>query len=289
MPRLREDLDGNVAGKRRTTATHTSEEVAIASPSRAEQLRAIRRRERRLKPVTRSIVDGMPDVITVRALRSAFDAGALLASTLVSVQAHVRKHQDRILEALTGDPERAIFKADDAISAITVDEIAALQVGDLIAGLSDRQLRTAQEALAVLFERGPTADVLAMISDATGLTRRQLRAVNNAHLSALDDGLSKAAAARAAARARKRLLKMRAQLIARTESVRLTAAITQRFGIETLGATQKRWISARDNDVEGICLALDKPSVVVGINDPFPTGHMHPPAHAGCRCVLELL
>ena len=46
-----------------------------------------------------------------------------------------------------------------------------------------------------------------------------------------------------------------------------------------------RWVLTR---TEGACADCDDNSLagVVGPGDEFPTGHQHPPAHAGCRCLV---
>jgi len=52
-----------------------------------------------------------------------------------------------------------------------------------------------------------------------------------------------------------------------------------------LGATEKRWISMRDGAVCGDCCKNDEQGSI-RIDVPFQSGHQHPPAHAGCRCIL---
>jgi len=247
-------------------------------PSRAQQRREIATRERRIKPVIRQMMEGIPKILTPSALRDGVAAGQISGPVLERLRDHVRSFQDPLLAAL--DPS-AVTKQEIP----DMPELASLQIGNLIAELTDRQLATAREALQVLFEQGPTPEALTTISDATGLTSRQLRAVENARLAALDAGATKTVAARTARNVQRRLLRYRANLIARTESVNLAGAVTRRFGQE-IGATRKTWVSARDANVEEICRALD--GTTVGINEEFPGGLMGPAAHPGCRCVLDL-
>lgn len=52
-----------------------------------------------------------------------------------------------------------------------------------------------------------------------------------------------------------------------------------------LGATGKRWFSMRDGAVCRDCWKNDRQGSI-RIDVPFQSGHQHPPAHAGCRCIL---
>ncbi|KKM65543.1 hypothetical protein LCGC14_1490200 [marine sediment metagenome] len=252
--------------------------IKVRSPSRAEQLRQIRTREKRMRSAVHKMLDGIPKIVTKAELRRAANRGQAGPKLLKRVKKHIRSHQDALLAAL--EPT--------ALTKQTVDvaELASLQIGKLIADIGDRQLKTVREALVIVFEQGTSPEVLDTISGATGLSKPHLRAVENARLAAIDAGATQAAAAKTAARVRKRLLRFRAQLIARTESVRLAGAITQRFAEET-GAKRKTWISARDGNVESLCRALDN-GESIPINQEFPGGFMTPPRHGGCRCILDI-
>ena len=252
-------------------------DVAKAGPSRAEQLRQIRTREKRMRSAVHKMLGGIPKIVTKTELRKAANRGQAGPKLLKRVKKHIQSHQDALLAAL--EPQ-ALTKQD-----VNVAELASLQIGKLIRGISARQLKTVREALVIVFEQGTSPEVLDTISNATGLSKPLLRAVENARLAALDAGATQAAAAKVAARVRKRLLMFRAQLIARTESVNLASAIQQRFGEET-GAKTKTWISARDNRVDSVCRGLD--GTTVGINEQFPGGFDGPAAHGGCRCILDI-
>lgn len=47
----------------------------------------------------------------------------------------------------------------------------------------------------------------------------------------------------------------------------------------------KRWVTKHDNRVEVHCRENEKAGVIP-LDDPFPSGHMHPLAHPNCRCHL---
>ena len=49
--------------------------------------------------------------------------------------------------------------------------------------------------------------------------------------------------------------------------------------------TRRKWSSSLDENTCSTCKALE--GVTVGMNKNFPGGIKIPPAHTGCRCVLE--
>ena len=54
---------------------------------------------------------------------------------------------------------------------------------------------------------------------------------------------------------------------------------------KALGATAKAWITCRDAFVCPTCLRNEQEGRIP-IEDPFPSGHNHPPAHPHCRCTI---
>ncbi len=53
------------------------------------------------------------------------------------------------------------------------------------------------------------------------------------------------------------------------------------------GQQYKRWISAGDEDVSTFC-AHNESQRWIAIDETFPSGHLHAPAHAeGCRCTIK--
>lgn len=175
------------------------------------------------------------------------------------------------------------------------DELARLLIGERVREIGDEAVAVLREQLAILLDRGSHEEILRVISRTTGLTTSQLAAVERAREAALAQGLSARQASNAAERVRTRLLDYRARLIARTEAARFTNSAIQARGEELVGQGQRvtrQWLSARDANVDG-----GDPGGPCAINDNgerfalgaiFPSGDARPPAHPGCRCVLEL-
>lgn len=80
----------------------------------------------------------------------------------------------------------------------------------------------------------------------------------------------------------------RATLIARTETARLYG-ITSLAAFEGSGYKRVRWVTAAGSPIASksppcpICLDNEAKGWV-GIDEEFPSGHRHPPAHPNCRC-----
>jgi hypothetical protein len=75
----------------------------------------------------------------------------------------------------------------------------------------------------------------------------------------------------------------RAETIAQTESVNAFGSGLHNFGKES-GATGKEW-----QDVGATDECKDNADAgVIPLDDPFPSGDMHPAAHTGCRCYERL-
>ena len=70
-------------------------------------------------------------------------------------------------------------------------------------------------------------------------------------------------------------------------------ALKQAQGLQAAGLPmEKQWSSVGDKSLGdnkpaacSICLANDNAGWIP-IDDAFPSGHMHPPAHDGCRCAI---
>jgi len=175
------------------------------------------------------------------------------------------------------------------------DELARLRVGALIRELSAEGLAAVRLQLSLIAEAGITPEAIAAIGRATGLTRRQIAQVERARRNALQGGASEAAAARTAGGVRTRLLGARAQLIARTETVRYVGDLVQARGEAAAAAganVSRQWVSARDAHVDGgspigPCVRNDD-GKRYGLTEVFPSGDDRPPAHPACRCLLEL-
>ena len=129
--------------------------------------------------------------------------------------------------------------------------------------------------------------VVARVRAVIGLTERQARALARFAASG--------ASAASVERYRRRLLRQRAQTIARTETMAAANAgqqqawrAAQDAGLLS-GDAQRRWIVTPDDRLCPLCQSVG--GQVTGINEPFrtPVGDvMNPPLHPNCRCTSVL-
>lgn len=182
--------------------------------------------------------------------------------------------------------------------AQTAEELARRQIGNLIQQITPAQLLAVQMQIAKLIQLGPTPQVLAAIGQATGLTAQQTQAVANVYRAQLESGAGAGQAADAAQAYADRLLEQRARTIARNEAVTYTNQLILERGRAAdfgQGVITKQWVSARDGRVDGglpsgICAQLDD-NARIPIDQPFEAKGQTldaPPAHIGCRCIVEI-
>lgn len=262
----------------------------IEGTKRGEQLRNISIRERRLRRVLGPALKEINRILDPGQLRVTWMMGSP-PQIADRIEAVLRRVEDELVSALA----LPIRKQEEFDLPTSPETLARRQIGELIQGLGPRQLRTIREQLAVLMEDGPREEILSALSETTGLTERQARAVANHLRRNLEGGMSRGAAERAARNYAARLLQHRARLIARNEAVTYTNQVVQARG-EAVGNVQKQWLSARDNDVDKIyCAVLDNDERIA-IREEFVVTEgpargevfRHPPAHVGCRCLIEL-
>lgn len=174
--------------------------------------------------------------------------------------------------------------------------LARMQIAELVRSITQPQLEALRVELATLMNVGPSGQLLDAIADVVGLTPRQAAHVRRLVERAVADGASPATAARLGRVTTNRLLEVRSQLIARTEATRYTNDVIQARARQVADAGRRvlhQWVSARDENVDaddrltGPCIINDdgqrrRPG------DRFPSGHTAPPAHPGCRCLLEI-
>ena len=270
--------------------------------TRGQQRRDAAIREARLITIIRQGLAEIRSYLTRTDLRA---AAAMHRTPAIAglITARWHQHTERMVEALLaptrGDEAiaRAIDPAFDRL-ARTAEQLARAQIGRLIQQLSPAQLLAVQMQIAKLIELGPTPQVLAAIGQATGLTAQQTQRVANVYQAALDAGTSAGQAAQQAQGYADRLLEQRARTIARQEAVTYTNQLVLARGRTAdagNGVITKQWVSARDGRVDGglptgICARLDN-NQRIPIDEPFVFEGEEfdaPPAHIGCRCLLEI-
>jgi Phage Mu protein F like protein len=181
--------------------------------------------------------------------------------------------------------------------------VARTLTADLVSAIGDETRTAIRETLARVLT-DPTRGRLtpADLEPLIGLTSRDARAVDRLRAEtlarALEAGLpearAQAQADQVAAQAARRYLRARAQLIARTETIRaqeLTRHLTwdrlQREGVLPL-ALKVQWRVADTPTVCEVCRPLDGQTVPLG-GKFEPGGFAHPPAHPACRCTTVLV
>ena len=258
----------------------------ITGTSRAELKRAIGARESRLRPIVRHAMAQMAARLTRPELRHAWAMGGQAHAGLVAA---ARQAWTDAIPALVAALAAPLQKQDELLPT-TAQQLAEREIGALIRDLADRQLLAVQAQLAALMDQGPSDAVLGAIARATGLTANQTAAVGRFVAAQLSSGASEQTALRAAETYADRLLAQRAQLIARTEAVRYTSQLVLERGADVGGIVVKQWVSARDENVDAICRALDNDERIP-LEQPFTAFGLEfqgPPAHPGCRCVPEI-
>lgn len=142
----------------------------------------------------------------------------------------------------------------------------------------------------------PVEEMARRIRGSIGLTARYATAVETYRAAQLAQGVDPDIADQRAARYAQRLLRDRAENIARTETLAAANSGQQSAWEEAqrqgyLGDSARVWIVTPDDRLcEDICAPMD--GQVRGMNEPFITGDgqavMTPPAHPQCRCAVGL-
>lgn len=167
------------------------------------------------------------------------------------------------------------------------------ETGRLIQGVSIQQRDAIRGTMQRMFEQGRgTRDAAAEIRDVIGLNARQAVALDT-YARGLDEGLSQARRATLVDRYRNKLLRDRADMIARTESIKAATAGTQLQwadavdkGLLDPGEWEQSWLTALDELVCPVCSVLNGTTAPIG--GLFGIGLAGPPAHPRCRCALLL-
>ncbi len=250
---------------------------------RTAQLRHVSTIERKMKPQIARFLNKLQDLMNREEWLEAFRNGDIPSDVVEKNRERLEQLRQEVVYAMSNPEHRLVEQVDP-------NELARMQIGELVQGLEAKQLAALRRQLALLYELGPTPAVLELVGRITGLTERQIEQVARARQVSLEAGATPQQASRVAATAASRARAYRATLIARTEAVRHAGNIIQARGAELAaqGKTVKRlWLSSRDEYVCPICIRNDT-GEWIGLHEPFPSGHSTPPAHPGCRCVLEL-
>lgn len=167
---------------------------------------------------------------------------------------------------------------------------------DLIVQITDEQRVALRQAVVRAFEEGMPPRVLARdLRQLVGLTRQQATAVVNFRIELTTKGVTEEFIARRVERYAARLLRVRTEMIARTETIRASVEGQMEGWRQSREAGRlsrrlvKEWIVTPDDRLCPICAPLDE--VQVDVDGMFDTsiGRVPgPPAHPQCRCAIGL-
>ncbi len=196
---------------------------------------------------------------------------------------------------------------------------ASREAAKQVTGLSSQLHRTLNSIITDATAAGASnAAVARVVRSLIGLTTRDARFVENLFLSSIRDGVTESHALRIAERNAARLLQLRAETIARTETIRAANMGQQLTWDEAVDegliepTAQKVWMATGDDRTCPICAVLD--GKVIGIGGDFavteqaisftrdgdtftvtetramrrPSTTRTPPAHPSCRCAIVL-
>jgi SPP1 gp7 family putative phage head morphogenesis protein len=166
---------------------------------------------------------------------------------------------------------------------------------ELVSGVSKETKKGIREAIGYAFEYGGHPyEVARQIRDGVGLTERQARSVVKYRKMLTDEGRSADKIDSMTNTYSKKLLKARAENIARTETVNSANAgqlahwrDMRNTGVISDEDTMKEWIVTPDDRLCDICAPLDGEQVP--IDDAFSWGGKRPARHPRCRCAMGLV
>lgn len=172
-----------------------------------------------------------------------------------------------------------------------------LHAATLIQGITQESRAAIVAVLRQGFLNGLPVDEMARrIRGSIGLSARYATAVETYRQAQLDQGVDPEVVDQRADRYAQRLLRDRAENIARTETLAAANSGQQTAWEEAqrqgyLGDSARVWIVTPDDRLcDNICAPMD--GQIRGMNEPFITGEgdavMTPPAHPQCRCAVGL-
>lgn len=194
-------------------------------------------------------------------------------------------HQRRQFSMLVGS-----FDLNDEDALAFVRKYA----GQMITGITEDVRASIRALLTQSFSaRIDVRATARLLPDLIGLTGRQSSAVAKYYASLIDSGSYGAdRAVQLAQDYSGRLLQQRAEVIARTETIRgANEGVNEGFAqAQEQGllddSAQKEWIATEDEITCPECDDLD--GETVGISEQFSSGDDAPPAHPDCRCAIGL-
>lgn len=245
--------------------------------------------------------ESLRDGDLANAVLSRDDARVIQASRVDRVGSIVGTLNEPIEEALEAGGRLAMARIKTPAVALDLQRPQVRRwlerhSAELVRGVNKTSRKAVRAIVADGFKRGRHPMAMAKdIRAVVGLTEPQARAVIRLRATMIEAGASEGAVEKRAARYARRLLKRRAENIARTES--MTAINQGRLSmwrqLAEDGAldedSERTWLTADDERVCPICGPMHNVSIPLNGNYETSVGVIEaPPAHPSCRCTEEI-
>lgn len=166
------------------------------------------------------------------------------------------------------------------------------EVGALIRDVAEQAKSTVKDIISDAFQYGGHPyETAVQIREYIGLTDSQYRMVRKRFQAMVDNGMPMEEAYAQSILYRDYLVKRRAEVIARTETIRAANGgqqVAWELAIAQLDGMQKKWIITPDDRLCASCQTIAR-SGPVDIDGTFADGVKHPPLHPNCRCAMGLV
>lgn len=238
----------------------------------------------------------------LRAIEAGDRAAILAALRLANLPTALQPAVEVVRDIITATAEQTITDLAVDVSFTIVNPkavtAAAEQGARLVTGVTAETQAAIRALVARAYRDGiPPRELAKLIEGQVGLTTRQTQAALNYRAALESAGLTGDVLQVRVDAYAKRLLRQRAEMIARTETIAAANRGQQaawdaavEAGLLDPANTGRIWQAASDSRVCAICAALD--GQVVGFNEPFITidgeAVWFPPVHPHCRCSVSL-
>lgn len=270
----------------------------LAPDVRDDFLRAIEniRNTPTLKRLTEAIEAGRPDAVI-----QILDRINVSPATYAGLSATLRTIFERGANSSIKHLPKSV-QAQISFDLLNPRSVAFLRRSEfaLIQAISTNTREGIREILRIGFEEGqPPVRMAREIKELMGLTPRQVRAMNNHRAMLISEGRTPKQVIELTRRFKNRQLKFRAQMIARTETIRAASAGQKELwdqaaeqGLIDPVTARKKWIVTPDDRLCPICRpipGMNPDGVPLGSSFQTPKGPREaPPAHPQCRCSMSL-
>jgi SPP1 gp7 family putative phage head morphogenesis protein len=263
----------------------------------------------RLAPTLRrqflTAIDALRERISLATIVRALERGELtiemaaaVASWPQALRAAVRTLNDAFATAAQATarqlPAGLSLRTSLALTNPFAAQVADTNTALLVREVTAETRRSLQLIIARAINDGiPPRQAARLIQPLVGLTRSQAQAVLNYRARLIAQGLSGDRLMATTTRYANRLARLRAETIARTETIRasvdgqlLAWRAARADGLIAAGA-MKRWSVSNDDRLCPRCAPLN--GIEVPLDAAFPGGVQGPPLHPRCRCAVVLV